>query len=107
MTAPTKSSPLPLGIERTGDYNWIGPLRENGKVDDVWFHNERGDLLTKEASDRNDERADLIVKAVNSHDELVTTLNQARAWINGGNERKPKILMARIDAALSLAKEGA
>ena len=48
-----------------------------------------------------------IVRCVNAHDGLVEALSNARAWIGGGIGPQPKMILAKIDAALAAAKEGA
>lgn len=55
----------PWGIERTSDINWIGPLKRGGKVDTIYFRNERGHALKAEAHRCNDALSDLVVLAVN------------------------------------------
>lgn len=74
--------PPPWGIERTEYANWIGPMRkdESGKVAEIVCSIDRHQL-TPAALGRNDANADLIVRAVNSHEALIEFAQEVLFWM--------------------------
>lgn len=53
---------LNWGIEQTQTHNWIGPLRVDGKVNEIVCHTDR-EGLTDEALARNDRNARLLASS--------------------------------------------
>lgn len=76
-----KHTPGPWGVEQTGDTNWIGPLRGNGKVAEIVCSTDR-EGLKRSALERNDANAHLIAAAP----DMLDTLRAAREFITNGIE---------------------
>lgn len=65
----------PWGIEKTSCTNWIGPLRRDGKVNEIVVSTDRDDSLKPEVIEVNDANARLISAAP----ELLEACKMARS----------------------------
>lgn len=95
-------TPTPWGIERTRNTNWIGTLREDGKVDEIVCQTDRCELRPESLA-VNDANARLIVRAVNSHDAMRRALEFIAAWEPSAGREEPggMSIIDAIDTARS------
>lgn len=86
----TEHTPTPWGIERTRDTMWIGPMRPDGhKVASIVFYVHRGPDYIDEHNMRAEANAEFIVNAVNSHDEMLAALKDAKDTIHACDAGDP------------------
>jgi hypothetical protein len=95
-------TPGPWGVEQTLEHNWIGPMRHNGKVDQIVCHTEREGLKDSIIA-RNDANAQLIASApdlLRERDQLKAELATLKI---GTNSALAVIISERDEAKAELA----
>lgn len=100
-------TPTPWGIERGRDTLWIGPMRPDGnKVAIIVFYMHYGPDYTDEHNTRQVANAEFIVRAVNSHDDMLATLKAVRKEARK-NRPDPDTIFQAADEAISRAESTA
>jgi len=73
----SEHTPVPWGIEATDTTLWVGPMRPDGKkIEDLVFYIRVDPEYTDAALAKRKANAAFVIKAVNSHNALVSALEQ-------------------------------